>query len=259
MKKIVLTLTAIFFANSFYGQTFSTGTIVFPVPMTEYSVKIEVTSTLVTLTQIMPSDRWYALAFNNGGAMTAIPNGGDIIVFNNTANISDRQLNGFSVPTMDAVQSWTSTSSIVGTTRTVVSTRALNTGEPGDYVFSASAGSINLAAARASSATFSLGSHVGLSNAVSTASYSVTLGNNEFEKQSFKLFPNPAKGLVTVEMPNVTNNGELKIYDTLGRVIKKQTISEISTQVSISDLQSGTYLVVIRTDYGNSTKQLVIE
>ena len=260
MKKITLTLITVFFANTFFGQTFSTGTIVFPSPLSEYSVKIDVTSTLVTLTQIMPSDRWYSLAFDNGNSMSAIPNGGDIIAFINTANISDRQLGGFQVPAADAVQSWTTTSNtITGTTRTVISTRALNTGEPSDYVFSATAGSINLACSRSASASFTLQAHGGLSNAVSTAAYAVTLGNNEFEKQSFKLFPNPAKGFATIQMPDITTSGELKMYDALGRVVKKQTISEISTQVNISDLLTGTYLIVIRTDYGNSTKQLVIE
>ena len=256
MKKITLTLITVFFANTFFGQTFSTGTIVFPSPLSEYSVKIDVTSTLVTLTQIMPSDRWYSLAFDNGGSMV----NGDIIAFINTTNISDRQLIGYQVPAADAVQSWTTTSNtITGTTRTVISTRALNTGEPGDYVFSATAGSINLASSRSASASFTLQAHGGLSNAVSTAPYAVTLGNNEFEKQSFKLFPNPAKGFATIQMPDITTSGELKMYDALGRVVKKQTISEISTQVNISDLLTGTYLIVIRTDYGNSTKQLVIE
>lgn len=255
MKKTLFTLLAMYISNAFFGQTFSTGTItLFP----EYSVKIDVTSTLVKLTQVMPSDRWYSLAFNNGGGMIA----GDIVAYINTANLSDRQLVGYVVPSVDAVQSWTTISDVIsvsGTTRTVVSTRALNTGESGDYVFSATAGSINLACSRSASASFILGPHGGGANAVVTATYAITLGNNEFEKQSFKLFPNPAKGFAFIEMPEITTNGELKMYDALGRVVKKQTISEISTKLNISDLLTGTYIVVVRTDYGNSTKQLVIE
>ncbi len=255
MKNLTLTLLGLIFVSTSFGQTFSTGTVqLFP----EYSVKIDVTSTLVTLTQIMPSDRWYSLAFDNGGSMV----NGDIIAFINTTNISDRQLIGYQVPSADAVQSWTTISNtlnVLGTTRTVISTRALNTGEAGDYIFSAAAGSINLACSRSASASFTLAAHGGTPNAVTTQSYAITLGNNEFEKQSFKLFPNPAKGFATIQMPDITTSGELKMYDALGRVVKKQTISEISTQVNISDLLTGTYLIVIRTDYGNSTKQLVIE
>lgn len=253
MKKTTFTFIAILFAAMGFSQTFSTGVVQF---FPEYSVKVDVTPSLVTLTQIMPSDRWYSVAFDNGGNMIK----GDIVAFIDTTNITDLQLIGYLTPSTDAIQSWTTTSNtIVGTTRTVISTRALNTGEIGDYVFSAAAGSINLACSRSAGAGFTLGDHGGSANAKVTQPYSLTLGNNEFEKQSFRLYPNPTKGFTTIEMPEITSKGELKMYDALGRVVKNQTISELSTQLNISDLQSGTYLVVIRTDYGNSTKQLVIQ
>lgn len=253
MKKITLSLLSLFSVATAFGQTFSTGNIqLFP----EYRVKIDVTSTLVTLTQTMPSDRWYSLAFDNNGAMNA----GDIIVYINTVNISDRQLIGYQVPEADATQSWTTTSNtVVSNVRTVVSTRALNTGEAGDYVFSASAGSINLACSRSSSASFTLQPHGGLANAVSTATYAVTLPNEDFDIAAFKLFPNPAKGSTSIELPANINEAQVKIYDNLGRVIRNQSITRSDNNVSTSDLSTGTYLVVVRTDYGNATKTLIIE
>ena len=255
MKNFTLTLLALFIFSSISGQTFSTGTITFPAPLNEYSVKIDVTSSLVTLTQIMPNDRWYSLAFNNSSMLS-----GDIIAFVNSTNISDRQLGGFGVPAADAVQSWTTISNtVVGSTRTVVSTRALNTGEPDDYVFSASAGSINLACSRASSASFSLAPHGGSANAVSTASYAVTLANTEFVLDDFKMYPNPAKGFATLELPINLESGVVKIYDALGRVVKNQTITTTDKEINTSDLTTGSYLLVLRTDYGNATKTLLVE
>ena len=252
MKKITLSLLTILLTNSLFSQTFSTGTIQF---FPEYSVKIDVTTTQVTLTQIMPSDRWYALAFNNNGMGS-----GDIVAFINTTNISDRQLVGLEVPVADAVQSWTTISNTVtGNVRTVVSTRALNTGEPGDYVFSATAGSINLACARASSASFTLASHGGSANAVSTAAYSVTLANDTFKFNDFKMYPNPTQEITTIELPTNIETGVVKIYDVLGRVVKKQTITATENQITTSDLKTGSYLVVLRTDYGNVTKNLIVE
>jgi len=256
MKNFTLTLLALFIFSSITGQTFSTGTITFPSPLSEYYVKIDVTPTLVTLTQIMPSNKWYSLAFNNGGSMDS----GDVIAFINSANISDRTLAGLQVPPADAVQSWTTTSNtVVGSTRTVVSTRALNTGEPDDYVFSASAGSINLACSRASSASFSLAPHGGSANAVTTASYAVTLANTEFVLDDFKMFPNPAKASTNIELPSNIDKAVVKIYDNLGRVVKNQSITNLDSLVSTSDLTTGSYLVVVRTDYGNATKTLLIE
>ena len=255
MKNFTLTLLALFIFSSISGQTFSTGTITFPAPLNEYSVKIDVTSSLVTLTQIMPNDRWYSLAFNNSSMLS-----GDIIAFVNSTNISDRQLGGFGVPAADAVQSWTTISNtVVGSTRTVVSTRALNTGEPDDYVFSASAGSINLACSRASSASFSLAPHGGSANAVSTASYAVTLANTEFVLDDFKMYPNPAKASTTIELPSNIDKAVVKIYDNLGRVVKNQSITNSDGLITTSDLTTASYLVVVRTDYGNATKTLLVE
>jgi hypothetical protein len=253
MKKITLSLLSLFCIATTFGQTFSTGNIqLFP----EYTVKIDVTSTLVTLTQIMPSNKWYSLAFDNNGSMDA----GDIVVFINTANISDRQLVGFQVPSADATQSWTTTSNtVVNNVRTVVSTRVLNTGEPGDYVFSASAGSINLACARASSASFSLGQHGGSANAVTTATYAITLANENFDITSFKLSPNPAKGFTSIQLPSNINEAQVKVYDNLGRVVRNKSITTSDNNLDISDLTTGSYLVVVRTDYGNATKTLLIE
>jgi hypothetical protein len=256
MKNFTLTLLALFIFSSITGQTFSTGTITFPSPLSEYSVKIDVTPTLVTLTQIMPSNKWYSLAFNNGGSMDS----GDIIAFINTANISDRTLAGFQVPTADSAQSWTTISNNVnGTVRTVISTRALNTGEAGDYVFSATAGSINLAAARAGGATFSLGAHGGSANAVTTANYAITLNNNEFDLNSFTIYPNPSTSATTIKLPSNIDKAVVKIYDNLGRVVKNQSITNIDNIVTTSDLTTGSYLVVVRTDYGNATKTLLVE
>jgi len=255
MKNFTLTLLALFIFSSISGQTFSTGTITFPAPLNEYSVKIDVTSSLVTLTQIMPNDRWYALAFNNSSMLS-----GDIIAFVNSTNISDRQLGGFGVPAADAVQSWTTISnSLNGTVRTVISTRALNTGEAGDYVFSATAGSINLAAARAGSATFSLAAHGGSANAVSTANYAITLNNNEFDLNSFTIYPNPSTSATTIKLPSNIDKAVVKIYDNLGRVVKNQSITNIDNIVTTSDLTTGSYIVVVRTDYGNATKTLLVE
>ena len=255
MKKFTFTLLVLMNIGNMFGQTFTTGTITFPAPLAEYSVKIDVSPTLVTLTQIMSSDRWYSLAFNN-----ASMNVGDIVAFINTANISDRQLGGFFVPPADGVQSWTTTSNTIsGPTRTVISTRVLNTGEAGDYVFSNSAGSINLACSRAGAPGFTLASHDGTANAIRTSSYGITLGNKEFEKQSFKMYPNPSKSFITIEMPaEVITKGELKIYDSLGRVVIKQNITELTTKINTDELSSGSYIVVIRTDYGNSTNNLII-
>lgn len=258
MKKTTLILLSLLFVSTIFGQTYSTGTITFPSPLNNYSVKIDITATTVTLTQIMPSDRWHSLAFNNGGSMSGPA---DIIAYINTANISDRTLVGYQVPDADVVQSWTTISdTVVGSTRTVVSTRAVNTGEPNDYVFVPAAGSINLACSRSANAnSFVLQAHGGLSNAVMTAAYSVTLSNESFNVNDFQIYPNPANGFTNIKMPTNVESGTIKIYDALGRVVKKQEVSIADNQINTSELTSGSYMVVLRTDYGNATKTLIVQ
>jgi hypothetical protein len=73
------------------------------------------------------------------------------------------------------------------------------------------------------------------------------------------MYPNPAKEYTTIELPKSIPTGEVKVYDNLGRVVKKQTISTESGTINTSDLPRGSYLVVVRTDYGNSTKSLLVE
>jgi len=42
-------------------------------------------------------------------------------------------------------------------------------------------------------------------------------------------------------------------------VVKKQTITHEFDTLNTSDLPSGNYMVVVRTSYGNATKQLLVK
>jgi hypothetical protein len=41
--------------------------------------------------------------------------------------------------------------------------------------------------------------------------------------------------------------------------VKNQSITNIDNIVTTSDLTTGSYIVVVRTDYGNATKTLLVE
>ncbi len=256
MKKITLNLLTLMFVSTMLGQIFSTGTIALnsnSATNLNYSVKIDVTSTLVTMTLIGPSSGWLAMGFNN----TSMANSGDVVIFDGT-NITDRRFDGFAVvPVLDAIQNWTLTSNSVNSgVRTVIGTRARDTGDVNDYVFSATASSLNLVYAR-KVANFSINYHGG--DSCGTVSTNFTLANNTFNIESFKMYPNPAKGFTNIELPTNVDFGSVKIYDALGRVVKNQEITTTSNEISTSDLNTGTYMVVLRTDYGNATKSLVVE
>ena len=260
MKNFTLTFCGLLLSGALFAQTYSTGPMPFSTdPGLEYGAQIDVNSAsnIVTLTLVGPSDRYLGVGF---GVPTMI-NLGDCVIYTGVAGtglnvLSDRRFNNnTSTPSVDTAQDWNVISnSISGTVRTLVATRARVS--TGDYEFPATAGALQLNWSRGDSNGFALQYHGGARGGYAA---NLTLGNNEFETKSFKIYPNPAKGFFTIEMPENIVNGELKMYDTLGRVVKNQKISELNTQIALTDLQTGTYLVTIRTEAGNSTKQLVVE
>lgn len=89
---------------------------------------------------------------------------------------------------------------------------------------------------------------------------SATVGNNS-QLQAGKLIlqPNPAKGVVTVQMPGLTKLDEVSVYSTEGKRIIQQKNFLNGSQLNISSLKSGLYHIELR--HGNETiqKKLVVE
>ena len=126
------------------------------------------TTTDITVTVQGPSDRYLAFGFGTGMA-----NGNDAIIWSTLGTgaaplqLRDHRMIGQgSEPSVDAQQDWTVVSNNVsGGNRTIVATRALNTGDANDVVFSFSATSQNLFWAKASSASNQLVYHGGSNRA----------------------------------------------------------------------------------------------
>lgn len=255
MKKITL-LFYLFSSCYVAAQGYSTGTInlnsTTGVAMT---AKIDV-GTNVTLRLTGPSDRWFALGFG-ATSMTA---GTDVVICHaNTATLPsfDRYLTGFSAPVTDGTQHWTITSNTVsGAVRTIVATRALNTGDANDYVFSSTPNSISLIWAYGSTAnSYSLSYHGG--RGVTSANF--TLGSEDFLLSQFKMFPNPSNDFITIELPDGISTAVISIYDYLGRFIMKESLEVTSSKIETSNLQNGTYIVEVASENGLATKVLIVD
>lgn len=254
MKKITLSIITLFaFAVSF-GQTYSTGVVTLT---TGYSAKIDVESALVTLTLVGPSAGYLGLGFG----VTNMVNSGDCVIYAGAAGtganiLTDRTFNGnTTTPSLDTgtnTQSWTvSSNSVSGSVRTIIATRARVS--TGDFTFPFNAGALTLAWSYGSSN--SLVYHGGNRGSVVA---NATLGTNDFEIKSFIMYPNPAQDYVSVTLPNGVDQGTVKIYDMLGKVVAKQLINATYNKINTSNLDSGSYLVVLRTEYGNATKTLLV-
>jgi len=91
--------------------------------------------------------------------------------------------------------------------------------------------------------------------AVATA----TLGVNESpanQLEFVKMYPNPAKNTLHIDLPYHIKNFTVEITDMSGKLILKSTNE---TEINVSLLQSGAYLCSLKTDNENITRKIIIE
>ena len=77
------------------------------------------------------------------------------------------------------------------------------------------------------------------------------------EKQNAPaLYPNPVtKGSLFIELPDGKNNELIQIFDISGKLLLTRIIAERKTEINISNLQSGLYIVKIGDIYAKIIKQ----
>jgi len=77
----------------------------------------------------------------------------------------------------------------------------------------------------------------------------------EDEADGFEAYPNPADQTVTVASEDMITS--LKVYDITGKVMVSKTVNANTTQLDVSDLRSGIYMISISTEEEVMTKKLV--
>lgn len=160
MKKILLVTSLFLGAAGMQAQSKATAAVALTTGMTA-KIELNNTTSTATLTFTGPSDRWFALqigSFNNGGGMQ---DGTDVVYYNGTTLIDAVQNGIGALPSTDT-NDWTVTANTVaGNIRTIVATRAFNTGSEDDYTFVYDDANIDFAWAKSGSATHNLLSHGG--------------------------------------------------------------------------------------------------
>jgi len=85
--------------------------------------------------------------------------------------------------------------------------------------------------------------------------YATNLSQEEFLKESISIYPNP-----TIEVLNIESSGvaieNVKIYDINGRLVKEIKINDES-QINVSQLQKGVYIIEMKTSMGVLRKKLI--
>lgn len=79
------------------------------------------------------------------------------------------------------------------------------------------------------------------------------LGIDDFDKTNFKLYPNPTTGILNLQTDLEVQ--DIQIYNQLGQFIASQK----TTQVDLSNVSSGMYIIQINFKNGQTSKQKVVK
>ena len=138
--KIITLFILLMISSIGFSQIKSTGFIVLNSNMTA-KIDLNQSTSIVTLTITNPSTSWFGLGFNPivGNAGDGMPATVDCVVMRSATNLSDSQTRaiGTGDPNIDTAQNWTILSNVdSGTTKTIVATRAFDTGDAADDMVS---------------------------------------------------------------------------------------------------------------------------
>lgn len=92
--------------------------------------------------------------------------------------------------------------------------------------------------------------------AVATTTLAVNETTQGNQLESVKIYPNPAKNIIKLELPNSIKDFKIEISDMSGKLVLK---AENETEINVSDLQNGVYLCSIKANDEHIARKIVIK
>lgn len=252
MKKTTLLLLAL----PLLGWAQSKGTNPISVQNLNAGMVLNNDTQTVTLTMVGPSDRWLAVQY--GQFTGGMQNGSDMAYFNGTTLIDGRMNGSGQTPSADAQNNWTVTQNTVNSgIRTLVATRPFDSPDATDYDFNYADQTIAFGLARGNGASFTLSNH-GSSNRIMNTTLGFTnLGTHVIVKETTRVYPNPSQGNVIISSEYELQS--VAVYQLNGALVRTLRPETASTQIELSDLSTGTYLLEIETKTEKTWKKIVVE
>lgn len=88
-------------------------------------------------------------------------------------------------------------------------------------------------------------------------SFGSPLGTSNFDTNGFRMYPNPAKDLLNLSSSTLIEN--VKVYNTLGQLVLKQTNASNDVSLNVSELSKGVYIVIAQVGNAQIRKQFIKE
>ena len=248
MKKITFILTLLITSFGF-AQNVSTGQVTFT---TGYSVQFDVngTTSLVTMTMILPQNDWLAVALDATGMASTNK---DVVVYD-SSGLKDLYLAGQITPPSDGAtnQDWSESSNTVSSgVRTIVATRPLNTGDTKDYVFpTTNLASLPLLWAKGSGTFGYHGVNKGaVASSLSTETIALT--------PEFEVYPNPTLRELNIQFPASIQKANIAVYSVLGTLVYQAELDQWNSKINTSEWSTGVFIMNISTPDFSQTKRII--
>jgi len=254
MKKIYLALALIIgtMAVSF-GQTKSSGTVQLNGTALTLKVDVDNTHNLVTFTMTGPLNQWFAIGLN----LYTMGNSGTDCITYGTQLLDQHFTGGHNQPATDATNNLTLVSAVNGTsTRTIVFTRPLSTGDANDYTFNYSTlSSLNIVWAVGPNNNVAYQHNYYSSTTLSFA----TLGSEDFVSplERTTVYPNPSNGIFKVAKSADAELTTIKVFDINAKLLKEinpELESEI--QVDMTGVSKGIYFLELSNGSDKAVKKI---
>ncbi len=96
----------------------------------------------------------------------------------------------------------------------------------------------------------------------STASNALVITNtgikNDLADLQVSVYPNPSSGVFMLELP-AGKTAEIVVTDLAGRIVEKQTVRSAKTQLDLSKMAKGIYVLKVTCQEKTGTRKLIIE
>jgi hypothetical protein len=86
-----------------------------------------------------------------------------------------------------------------------------------------------------------------------------TVGVNDIELESLKVYPNPVKDRLIINSSNLNSEGYLMIFDMSGKVVINERLKQtgLQTEIDVTDLSSGIYTIQIFNGNNIQSKKFI--
>ena len=250
MKKITLLLLVFIFFIS-QAQSTTTGEITLTLGFT-VQFDVDGPNDTVTMTMVGPSNVWLGVALDVSTGNSMGFGGEDVILYNSNGLVDAKLTGSQNEPNPNESQNWTVISNAApGSVRTIVATRALDTGDSADYVFTTNTGNLNLLWAKGNG--LSMGYHANKGGAQAN----FTLSSADYFQKEFKIYPNPTVDELNFEFPDNVQSANVQVYNILGKQITQTQLKRTVPKLNTSSWASGIYVVQIITEDAVQTKRII--